>query len=240
MTPLCHEAFFDLKNHTLAVALFFGALVGSVSHCAGMCGPFVLAQASHFKTPEGKQVIWYRYLLLPYHLGRLTTYILLGVFTTAVSESVLRAKILMAVSPFFLVMAGMLFLASAFSQILPVKYLNIGFSLCSTPKWITERVAPLLPSNSLFSGYLLGVLLGFLPCGLVYAAIMAVATTGNLLESAISMAAFAFGTMPMLILITFGGKLLHDRQYSWIKIASMVLMIFNSMMLFAMAGKGLI
>lgn len=241
MLPHCHEMLFNTGDHALAIALFLGALIGSLTHCAGMCGPFVLAQASGFKTPEGKSADkWYRYLLLPYHLGRLTTYTLLGIIVSAFSIPLLKIKALSILSPLLLVLAGILFLASAFSQILPARYSNLTFNLCGTPKWITERVAPLLPSNSLFSGYILGILLGFLPCGLVYAAIMAAATAGNVLESAIAMGAFAIGTMPVLVIISFGGKLLLNRQYSWIKSASAVLMVFNSMVLFAMAGKGFI
>lgn len=241
MLPHCHEVFANPHGSTLALTLFLGALVGSLTHCAGMCGPFVMAQASGFKTPEGiKPDRWYRMLLLPYHLGRLSTYTLLGMTASVISVPLLQIPALHILSPLLLVLAATLFLASAFSQILPLTYLRLNFSLCGTPAWIMKRIVPRLPSNSLLSGYILGVLLGFLPCGLVYAAIVAVAATGNILESAFGMLAFAVGTMPTLMVISMSGKLLLNKQYSWIKPASAILMAFNSMVLFVMAGKGFV
>lgn len=237
MLPSCHEVF--SQGHNLAVTLFFGALLGSITHCSGMCGPFVLAQISGFQVPEGIQADkWYRLLLFPYHLGRLTTYTMLGMAATAISFPLLKISALHILSPVLLILAGIMFLASAFSQLLPISILNFNF--CDVPEWITKRLSRLLPTHSLWSGYILGLLLGFLPCGLVYAALMAVASTGNIIESAFAMLAFAAGTMPMLMVIGLGGKILLNKKYSWIKTTSAILMIFGSLMLFAMAGKGLI
>ncbi len=241
MLPHCHVALFNFGNHTLTAALFLGALVGSVSHCAGMCGPFVIAQISGFSAPAGKNAgSWYRVLLLPYHAGRLTTYTLLGVLASALSAPVLHKPAFHIISSMLLVLAGTLFLASAFSQLVPSKYFNFNFNLCGTPTWIMQLIAPLLPSHSLLAGYVLGVLLGFLPCGLVYAAIMAVAATGNILAAAAGMIAFSAGTMPMLMVISLGGKMALKRQYVWLKPAMAILMVVNSMMLFIMAGRGFV
>lgn len=241
MLPHCHEVFSNPHGYTLAFTLFLGAIVGSLTHCVGMCGPFVIAQASGFKTPEGAQPeTWYRRLLLPYHFGRLTTYTILGITTSAISVPLLHIPALRILSSLLLIFAGILFLASAFSQLFPIKYFNINFNLCGTPRWIMKFVVPLLPSHSLWGGYLLGILLGFLPCGLVYAAIAAVAATGNILESAFGMIAFAVGTMPVLMVMSMSGKMLRNKQYSWIKPASAILMACNSIVLFAMAGKGFV
>ena len=240
MSPHCQQIMFDPEGHTLAVTLFLGALVGSLTHCAGMCGPFVLAQAAQFKIPEGRSGSWYRQLLLPYHLGRLTTYTALGITATFISANILHIAVFQIASSLLLVIAGALFLAAAFSQIIPTKYFNINFNLCGTPSWIMQRIVPLLPSGSLVSGYVLGILLGFLPCGLVYAAIIAAAATGNVAEAAVSMIAFAAGTMPLLMAIGSGATLLLNRRHAWLKPAAAVVMAFNSIVLFAMAGKGFV
>lgn len=231
---------FSPEGHTLAATLFLGALVGSFSHCAGMCGPFVLAQASQFEIPEGHGTGWYRRLLLPYHLGRLTTYTLLGIVATFISANIVHIDAFRIASSLLLVVAGALFLAAAFSQAFPTKFLNLNFNLCGTPSWIMERIVPLLPSGSLLSGYVLGILLGFLPCGLVYAAIIAVAATGDIAQAAIGMTAFAAGTMPLLMVMGTGATLLLNRCQAWLKPAAAVLMAFNSIVLFAMAGKGFV
>ena len=46
-------------------------LAGSLSHCVGMCGPFVMTQSSRFERVSQSAII-------PYHLGRITTYVILG------------------------------------------------------------------------------------------------------------------------------------------------------------------
>ena len=67
----------------LPASLFAAGLAGSLVHCVGMCGPFVLGQVvgdveRAARKPYGE---WHRLAgaaLMPYHLGRLTTYTLLG------------------------------------------------------------------------------------------------------------------------------------------------------------------
>lgn len=237
MPPHCHAAF--ASGNSLLITLFLGALIGSLTHCSGMCGPFVLAQVSGFAAPSGKDPAkWYRALLLPYHLGRLTTYTLLGVLATSLSLPLLDSPALHLIAPLMLVVAGVIFLLSAFSELLPAKTSWINFSFCAMPAWIRQGIASLLPHHSLFSGYVLGVVLGFLPCGLVYAAILAVAATGNILQAFMGMIAFALGTMPVLMVIGVSGKIMHQRFYIWIKPLSALVMALNSMALFMMAGKG--
>src|SRR6185369_7123795 len=56
-----------------------------------------------------------------------------------------------------------------------------------------------LASNSSFAAFPLGLLLGFLPCGLVYAPLMAAAASGGPGLGAATMAALGLGTLPMLL-----------------------------------------
>ncbi|HEU5047862.1 MAG TPA: sulfite exporter TauE/SafE family protein [Rickettsiales bacterium] len=237
----CHEMLIEAGPYGLAATLFMAALLGSISHCAGMCGPFVLAQVSGFAVPPTTTAQkYYRLLLLPYHAGRMTTYTFLGVLACTLTAPLLHAPALKILSAILLVAAGILFLASAFSQLFPTKYFQFKFNLCGAPHWIMQRINLILPSHTLAAGYVLGVLLGFLPCGLVYAAVLAAAATGNVTQAAVGMMAFAVGTVPMLTVIALGGKMLVNRNYAWIKPVSAVLMAGNSVALFAMAGKGFV
>src|SRR3990167_133338 len=64
-------------------SLFLAGLAGSLVHCVGMCGPFVLGQVMADATAgtAGNYGEWRRLAgasLIPYHLGRLTTYTMLG------------------------------------------------------------------------------------------------------------------------------------------------------------------
>ena len=235
MTPHCHADFSGTDGYFLLLTLFSGALLGSITHCIGMCGPFVLAQISAFDDKKSKNFT--RNLLLPYHFGRLTTYIFLGVLATIIATPITAIPALQIISPILLIIAGVIFIASAFSIVLPRKILSLNFGLCGAPNWIIQKITLLLPQNSLLNGYLLGIILGFLPCGLVYAAIIAVAATSDILLAFLGMAAFALGTMPVLMIISASGKMLLNKKYSWLKPASAILMAFNGVMLFIMAGK---
>lgn len=227
--------------YMLMFALFTSALVGSIAHCSSMCGPFVLAQVSGFAVPDKKDPkTWYRHLLIPYHLGRLTTYVGLGILVTYFMTPLFDFPELRLLAPILLAFAGVLFLASAVSQM--TSFINFG--LCSTPQWLMKKVASILPSHHLWSGYILGVLLGFLPCGLVYAAIIAVSATGNVEQAALGMLAFALGTMPMLLAIGVGGNLLLRSMTThaslWVKPLLALLMTINSLVLFVIAIKGFV
>jgi sulfite exporter TauE/SafE len=103
-----------------------------------------------------------------------------------------------------------------------------------------KRVTPLFKKATLVNGYLLGVMLGFIPCGLVFAALMAVSATADPMKALVGMLAFGLGTMPALIAVALGGRALFRVRPVWVKPAFTALMIFNSLLLFVMAGKGLV
>ena len=64
---------------------------------------------------------------------------------------------------------------------------------------------------ALLRGYLLGVLLGFLPCGLLYGALFAAASSGSVIAGALIMAAFAGGTAPALGVLAATGHVAARR-----------------------------
>ncbi|MCW5621683.1 MAG: sulfite exporter TauE/SafE family protein, partial [Burkholderiales bacterium] len=61
-------------------------------------------------------------------------------------------------------------------------------------------VRRLMPADTLPRAIGLGLLWGWLPCGLVYAILGTALLTGNALDGAAVMAAFGLGTMPNLLL----------------------------------------
>src|SRR5579864_1635464 len=82
---LCHSGLAHIGGQPagLAVSLFLAGLAGSAVHCVGLCGPFVLGQVmvGSRSPPASAHGEWRRLAgasLLPYHLGRITTYTALG------------------------------------------------------------------------------------------------------------------------------------------------------------------
>lgn len=190
----------------LMLALLAAGFVGSAAHCAGMCGPFVLAQvgARRDLVAHGAELHLRRavgLMLLPYHLGRATTYVLLGAVLAAPIGIGVQLADLRWLPAAMLFLAAALFLWQALRswRILPAP--RIG-----APGVLLQRTAPLFAHPAGWRGYALGVVLGFLPCGLLYSALGAAAATADPLSAAIAMLGFVLGTMPMLIAIGLLGQ----------------------------------
>jgi sulfite exporter TauE/SafE len=74
-------------------------------------------------------------------------------------------------------------------------------------RWASRLARPLLAQpGGRSQGYLLGVALGFLPCGFLYGALAAASASGEPLVGAAAMAAFALGTAPSLFAIAVLGE----------------------------------
>lgn len=191
----------------LISSLFMAGLVGGVSHCAAMCGPFVIAQQSQYKESPTRLERFKSWSLFPYHMGRITTYIMIGVaFSQLLNLAYLFSPFKAVLSGALLLTAALLFLVSVLPALLDV-FPFLGKVRFPAPTGLIMKLAqPLLRQGSLWRGYLLGVLLGFMPCGLVVAAVMAAAGTGDATLAAFGMGLFALGTIPGLMLVAFGGQ----------------------------------
>jgi sulfite exporter TauE/SafE len=202
-----------------------------------MCGPFVLSQmATTLDDVPLRQLSELTRLrgaaLLPYHAGRMTTYAALGAGAALFSAQFRAQHWFAHVSAALLALAGLIFLFSAFP------FLRSLFPSLST----TLPASVFAPLRSLFArpegwrGYLLGLALGLLPCGLVYAALIAVAARGEFLTAVLGMVVFALGTVPALVLVGMGGQFAFHRFRDSLRYVFPLLMTMNSLTLFAMAG----
>ncbi len=213
----------------LFIAMLLAGLVGSVAHCVPMCGSVVLAQvSSNLARINGARLHECRRissgLLLPYHAGRLITYAALGA-VAAGSGGVIRSLPFMGWLPSaLLLVSAMLFLAQAARRGLP----QFG------ARWI-GAAARRIDRSRKGAGLLLGLVLGFLPCGLLYAALAVAASTTRPAAGALAMLAFGAGTVPSLAVIGIigqaGGRAWTARMAS----VGPVLLVLNAGLLTAMA-----
>ncbi|HPF78043.1 MAG TPA: sulfite exporter TauE/SafE family protein [Alphaproteobacteria bacterium] len=217
-------------SYGLTLSLFTAGLVGSVTHCVVMCGPFVMSQAGDVKKIRDAA-------LIPYHLGRMTTYVFMAVLVHSVFSLVfVYSDLKSIIAAPMLLLAGLIFLVSAFPQmkILFPWIANIRFAV---PEKIMRIVSKKLPAkNNVFSRYGLGILLGFMPCGLVVAALIASATAGTIGEAAIAMTAFTIGTIPALILVAIGGSSLKQKYPEFSLRFSQLAKVVSALWLFTLAG----
>ncbi len=234
----CQAALVD--HGSVMVTLFLGGLLGSLTHCAGMCGPFVLAQVGA-EAPRGQAKGLKRAtgaLLVPYHLGRMTTYMILGVLAASLSGYLFEAPAQRAVTVGLLCVAAVLFLAAAFPGLKTRVWPPVlGRALSHLGGVVGRAARPFFEAPSVVHRYALGVILGFLPCGLLAAALMAVASIASPLAAAMAMGAFCVGTMPALFLIGSGGQFAVRRWPRHMATAVRGVLVFNSISLFVIASS---
>src|SRR5690606_1097358 len=65
--------------------------------------------------------------------------------------------------------------------------------------------------TGVFSLFILGMLNGLLPCGMVYIALLGAVSSGNHFSGSLFMAAFGMGTIPMMMSISLTGSLVGVR-----------------------------
>jgi len=203
----------------IAGGLFVTALVGSFAHCMPMCGPFVLMQA-----PEGGAGLGrLAGAALPrYHFGRLITYVALGALSGTVGDVVTGQGALRWPLAFLLGLGALAFLLQAVAHLgkLPVG----PFAALTRP--LADLVVPLAARRP--GGFRLGLLLGLLPCGFLYAALAAAAATGSVVGGASAMAAFGAGTVPGLVVVGLTGRSLARRWRSRAVEAVALLFLLNA------------
>ena len=175
---------------SLLSALTLGFL-GS-SHCLVMCGGIGAALGMGVDPGRRHQTV------LLFQLGRVLTYALLGAGLGALIASV--ATLQSAVLPVLRVLSGVLLVAMGLSVanwwrgMLVLEKLGQGLW-----RHVQPHAQARLPIRSASSALGVGMLWGFLPCGLIYTALAWSATAGNWRDSATLMLFFGLGTLPAMI-----------------------------------------
>lgn len=231
----------------LLTSLLFTGLVGGVSHCIGMCGPFVLSQvgARLERIPADRMREWHRLTgaaLLPYQLGRMTTYAILGAVAAGLAGRLNDWSGLRWLSAVLLLLAAVLFVGHAVPRLKRLWQPNavtgpVGAGPGGASGWIGRVAAPLFTAPVGWRGYALGVVLGFIPCGLLYAALAVAAATGDPVAGAFGMMAFCLGTLPNLFAVGLVGHLAGQRWRGLIAQAAPVLLILNAGVLVWLAAS---
>ena len=214
-----------LAQYGVIGALFLLGLVGSLTHCVGMCGPFVLGQVANRLDHGGAGDIsefgrLQAAALLPYHFGRITTYVSLGAVAAGLSQAVVALTGFNEFLAVMLAIGALLMLAAALG--------HLGIGGVGAPQGLLRFIRPLFANPSGWRGYALGLILGLLPCGMVYGALTLASATGDAVYGALAMAAFGLGTAPMLMLAGFSGALLARRWQAQLRFVTAPLLLLNA------------
>ena len=213
--------------------LLLAGLAGSL-HCLGMCGPILLAfgeVGGSAQLPASRRALD----SLLYHAGRVWTYAVLGLLAGwAGSQARVGAELLGWQRP-LAVAASVLVLLSGLAAFgwLPGLRLDLaGAGGCSATLARWPWLSAMLRTRSPLARLLLGAVMGLLPCGLVYAMLVVVATLPTPLHAGLGMAVFGLGTFPALtaLLLTLGVLPARVRRRGS-RFAAVLLLIAGAVML---------
>jgi hypothetical protein len=176
------------------MALFLAAFsLGFLSslHCVGMCGPIALA------VPVDRRS-WLHSLfgITVYNAGRIASYTLLGAFLGLAGMGLLLEGYQQYLSLFLgiLLLAGILY---------TLFFHRFGLSFgARSYQWIRKGFQRWLGRKDPAALWMIGLLNGLLPCGMVYLALAGATASGTIKEGALFMAAFGLGTFPAMLSVS--------------------------------------
>ncbi|MGD8985800.1 MAG: sulfite exporter TauE/SafE family protein [Desulfobacteraceae bacterium] len=194
------------------ILLATGFAVG-FGHCIGMCGPIVVSFSLSLK---GKRILISQLL---YNGGRITTYTILGGLMGLTGSVATFASHISAFQRGVIILAGILIIIMALSMSGWIPMGRIFGDYYNPQGFVSRGFKRLSGKKSSFVYYPVGLLLGLLPCGPVYAALLAAAGAGmeathsvqGILVGAGLMFGFGIGTLPSLLIV---GKLAGS---NWLK-----------------------
>lgn len=192
-----------MEYHLAFNASYFAAFamgLFSSIHCIGMCGSIIGTLSLSLK-PEirnNKKKLFF--FVFNYNFGRICSYTLAGLLIGFAGSVISHPfvidsghRYLQLLSAVIMIGAGF-YLAGWFPHFAYIE--KVGTKLWSI---IEPYGRKLIPVKSLSHAFLFGIIWGWLPCGLVYAALALAATTGDVSRSALTMLAFGLGTLPAVM-----------------------------------------
>jgi sulfite exporter TauE/SafE len=183
---------------TFITAIMVGLLVST--RCLGMCGGIVSTLSMGLSDPTRQSKSSLLTHLLAYNVGRISSYSFIGAISGLLGSSVAQISptglpLGKLITALFLIALG-LYLANWWRALTWLERFGSILWRCIEPfgrRW--------LPVHSPLQAFGLGLVWGWLPCGLVYTAIAWSLTTGDWQQGALLMFGFGLGTLPMLLVM---------------------------------------
>ncbi len=193
---------------------FLTGFIGSL-HCLGMCAPLVLAfPVRNFKTA------------VLYNIGRIGTYFILGIFFGLFG----KVLFVFGFQQFISILAGI-------TMIVLVAIPSFNFKFFQKQNALLKSLfIPFYKKKNNFSIFMIGVLNGLLPCGLVYLGIIGAIAMGDVWQGGFYMAFFGFGTLPMMLMVSISKNLVNPQ---WRIRFSSYLPVFSMLIGFLFILRGL-
>jgi hypothetical protein len=216
----------DIMNDLTFFSMFMLGILGT-GHCIGMCGPLVIA----FPARSGG----FRSHLL-YHLGRILTYVAMGSLMGGIGAGL--AEIAGATGGNYPVWIARIQLSVSLAAALFLLVFGLArLGIIREPAWMAIASPDKIPGyrkllkstfqkNKQVEMFFLGMMMGFLPCGLSFAAFSRALPSGSPINGATLVFVFALGTVPGLLLLGSGASNIVRRYQSHSDILAGLLLIF--------------
>lgn len=196
-----------MESELSVLACFLVGLMSTL-HCFGMCGGISTLLTMQTRNQNDHRAKFK--IALIYNFGRIFSYSVIGLLAGLTSE--------LGVNVFF--QGGHTYLQFLSSIVLIIIALNIlgWLSFFSHLEKITyaiwkpfqELLKWILPAKSVFDYFCLGLIWGWLPCGMVYSVLMLAIVSGDAIQSMLYMFAFGIGTLPGMVTTSVGGSFLKN------------------------------
>ena len=191
---------------TVALAAFMAGLMGGV-HCASMCGGIVCLlngrKQDKQDTQDTQKGVARWQFPLAYNAGRILSYTVAGVLAGSAGQAGLLLRGSVPVQQVFMLAAGLTLILMAL-YLAGLSSIMRGLETAGAVLW--RQVQPLtrrmLPVNTVSQALGLGMVWGWLPCGMVYAVLLLAMSTGQPLQGGVVMLAFGLGTLPNMLLMS--------------------------------------
>ncbi|MBD3174097.1 MAG: hypothetical protein GF320_02870 [Armatimonadia bacterium] len=192
---------------SMLLAITGGLTLGVLSswHCAGMCGPFPI----HLSKAEGRGHPFARLSLCM--LGKAFTYAFLGALVGFAGEAITKATTMKGAQTWMaygigaaMVLFGIAMISSRAPAIANKLMPESGGLLSGVYRHFFNSPGP-------WTGFTLGLFMGFLPCPATLAALLLAASLQSLPAAIASMFAFGLGTAPILIGMGMGASFIMPK-----------------------------
>lgn len=176
----------------LYTALIFGLI--SSFHCIGMCGPIAMMLPVNHKNQSIKAL-----QILTYHLGRLTAYGTLGLIFGFLGKGFYLAGLQQTMS---IVVGVMMIVIAVVPEKIVAKY-NFSKPIYKLISKVKSTLGSQFKRKSPDALFTIGLLNGFLPCGMVYAALFGAIAMQSELMGISYMLLYGIGTIPLMSAVVY-------------------------------------
>lgn len=191
---------------------YFGIFVSSFfmgfSHCLGMCGGIVLLQAQ-------KSLLSH----IIYNLGRISTYLILGLLINLFARNF---SISPKSSAYALIFLGVFLCLFSFCYAFFPRLIAAIEPNIAGLKIYRYTLSFVLQSKQKYASFILGLLNGLLPCGMIYYFIGLSLSADHLAQSLLMILCFGIGTAFPLLFLALGTALIPRRLFFWLGIIGML------------------